>query len=600
MKNFSPSICVVFKVFVLVIFLSIFAPAYAKAAITMDELLEFIQENYGDILSGENTFSTLQRELLAKATPDEQYTKENGEVVPKVNQAYVWCLAKSGDDIWFGTAPNVLCLGLGSYFGITSPCETQSWACRFDGESPNGDWRPPHIYVYNTKTKTLIDKTPVDPRIMQTLGIRSAGTLGNILLLAGPGSNGINLFAFNTETGAYLGSAQLEDYTNIRKWIVANGVLYTAVGSSGGGGKVLRWAGSTKDLFVFEEVGNFLDGSGAELAFHEGRLFVSTWPNVLAGNSLPSYAGLYMSDVIPPGGLTGEHNDSWQKVWQATDYEPDPVTAATYGGGALASFDGYLYWGTMHVPFISAMIHFRQYPYSPMKNPKAARMAILGTHRAISIFRGRNFANGDKKIDLLYGLPKLPVFTPGDDPSPGTWELSDNNMGGALPLWGPPGFGNFFNNYTWSMSVYKNQLFVGTMDWSYLLIDSLEIIAGSIGFTALPDINPDALFNLTNHFFGADLFRFPSSDSFAVPEDINGVGNYTNYGIRNMISDSKALYLGMANPMNLLTDTTDDLPEGGWELIKLTEVPPAAAQQTNGDSDGRRHSRFCRDWTESE
>jgi hypothetical protein len=25
----------------------------------------------------------------------------------------------------------------------------------------------------------------------------------------------------------------------------------------------------------------------------------------------------------------------------------------------------------------------------------------------------------------------------------------------------------------------------------------------------------------------------------------------------------------MANPMNLLTDPSDGLPEGGWELIKL-------------------------------
>ena len=31
------------------------------------------------------------------------------------------------------------------------------------------------------------------------------------------------------------------------------------------------------------------------------------------------------------------------------------------------------------------------------------------------------------------------------------------------------------------------------------------------------------------------------------------------------------LYLGMANPMNLRTDPTDDIPEGGWELISLTK-----------------------------
>ena len=37
-----------------------------------------------------------------------------------------------------------------------------------------------------------------------------------------------------------------------------------------------------------------------------------------------------------------------------------------------------------------------------------------------------------------------------------------------------------------------------------------------------------------------------------------------------MIS-SNALYLGTANPMNLLTDPNDGLPEGGWELIRAAK-----------------------------
>ncbi|MDQ1340547.1 MAG: hypothetical protein QG567_1704, partial [Campylobacterota bacterium] len=28
---------------------------------------------------------------------------------------------------------------------------------------------------------------------------------------------------------------------------------------------------------------------------------------------------------------------------------------------------------------------------------------------------------------------------------------------------------------------------------------------------------------------------------------------------------------GMANPMNLMTDLTDNKPEGGWELIQMDE-----------------------------
>jgi hypothetical protein len=38
-----------------------------------------------------------------------------------------------------------------------------------------------------------------------------------------------------------------------------------------------------------------------------------------------------------------------------------------------------------------------------------------------------------------------------------------------------------------------------------------------------------------------------------------------------MVVDGDGLYIGMANPMNLRTDTTDDVPQGGWELIKLNK-----------------------------
>ena len=69
--------------------------------------------------------------------------------------------------------------------------------------------------------------------------------------------------------------------------------------------------------------------------------------------------------------------------------------------------------------------------------------------------------------------------------------------------------------------------------------------------------------------FGADLFFFPTALCPAIPESLDGAGNYTNYGIRTMVSDDEALYLGTANPMNLLTDPDDEIPEGGWELMKL-------------------------------
>lgn len=45
------------------------------------------------------------------------------------------------------------------------------------------------------------------------------------------------------------------------------------------------------------------------------------------------------------------------------------------------------------------------------------------------------------------------------------------------------------------------------------------------------------------------------------------MGNPSSYGIRTMLSSGDGLYLGMANPMNLLT--APGKPMGGWELIQV-------------------------------
>jgi hypothetical protein len=524
-------------------------------------------------LAGSDLIGPGQSELLAKAPPDECFngigtpstagpTCDQGQ--PKVNQAYVWGLAKSGQTLWFGTAPNVLCLVLGGYLGQTTPMQTPSFVCEF-GQSKYaqppyslpasvGDWRPSRIYSYNLDTKVLVDRTVPDPRLTMTMGLRSAMAIGKVTILAGPGlKSGVNLFAFNTETGAYLGSANLPQYSNIRKWVQVGGAYYTGVRNSTGGGSVLRWKGNgdtLQNLFDFEVVGT-LQSEAAELAEHQGRLFVTTWPETTV--KPVRQASLYMSPVMPAGGLTAADAANWTQVWQASDYEPDPVTAATYGGGALASFGGYLYWGTMHVPFMSALAHLQV--YGQPADETEAIVAILGSNRAITIFRGQNFGQANQKIELAYGMANLPSYTPGTG-----WEIVPNKMG-AAPLFGLSGFGNFYNNYTWTMAVYRDQLFVGTMDWSYLLADTLPYIVEYL--TGQP-------FTVTIPFplgtYGADLWRFAGPQRQAVPVSLFGVGNQANYGIRNMLA-ADALYLGMANPMNLLT--AEGGPKGGWELLKV-------------------------------
>jgi hypothetical protein len=148
----------------------------------------------------------------------------------------------------------------------------------------------------------------------------------------------------------------------------------------------------------------------------------------------------------------------------------------------------------------------------------------------------------------------LPAFNP-LRPALG-WALKPNSMGMA-PLFGPSGFGNIFNNYTWGMQVYRDELYVVTMDWSFV---ASEYLAGG-GFPTPPvPIDPDN--------FGADLWRFPSADEPAVLESQNGFGNFLNYGGRVLLADEAYLYIGSANPMNLRAGADDEF-KGGWELLKF-------------------------------
>ena len=525
--------------------------------------------------------SRLVNTLLAKAQPDECFDGVGvnypagppctGTSVPKTNQGYVWGLASAKDSLWFGTGANVLCLVNGTYLGATSPTLTNAYVCEYGQSSPSrnlgvpagvGDLRTPHIYKYDTKTKVNTDLnssvTGADLiRLKKTVGLRSVGVLGNsTAYLAGPSLEGISIFAFNAKTNAFLGSTTLTQYTNIRKWLPVEGAIYTGVANRTGGGSVLKFKPTPTDPFAFTVVGANIDGEAAELALHKNRIYVSTWPN--AGTGGPSAlhpSSMWISPRVSDDGLTTAQQDSWSKAWSVTQYEADPVTARTYGGGAMFSYQGNLYWGTMHVPFVATLAKWKFYGQADI--PNGAIADALGTFRATSLFRVDDFSKSSPKVDLLYGQSIFPVWDPTSESGIfAHWTLKTGAMG--LPKYGLSGFGNPFNNYTWSMQEYNKQLYVGTMDWSYLLGQSLPASLTTAGLTlgniSLPD---------PSIFYGADLWRFKSGNSPALPQSINGVGNYLNYGVRTMAADSRSLYLGTANPMNLMAN-------GGWELRSAT------------------------------
>lgn len=523
-------------------------------------------------------------ERLAKAEVDECY---EGEGVPstlpvdgtcatgraKTNQAYVWGLTRSGRTIWFGTIANTLCQVLGGFLGIEGTPANDYWVC----EGLRADFRPPHIYSYDldSESLTLRDPPPDPPGVVgpatllrSTIGFRSAGASNGVVFLAGPGFGGINVFAFDGDTGALLGAKNLPEYDDIRTWLEVNGVLYAGVANEdaapdGSFGSILRWTGTKSSdpalLFAFDVVGRS-DNEAANLALHEGRIYTTTWP----GGDMP--IGLYRSPPIPAGGFTADEATRWEKVWSITDYDPDPISAMTTAGGAVASFGGKLYWGTMHVPFVAtqAAVELDEAGAIDLDadgdgelGPSELLATALGTHRTSSLF-----VLEDGVVKVLFGETFLPIYDAAQKRYTIAFDLAHQNRAeNPVPLRGSSGAGNFFNAYTWSMQAYGDALYIGMFDWTQVARVGAEQLLG------LPEVPLTAPDQLLAHLGtklpqeGADLLRLDADGTFTA-ESLTGLGNDTNYGVRTMLTEGDALFVGTANPMNLS-------PKGGWELLRL-------------------------------
>lgn len=504
-------------------------------------------------------------EVLAKAQPDECFygvgsTSNQYPIAGacsgtfKRNAGYIWGMTKFGDNIFFGTGSNVACLVAENYFLVDGAIEDPDYVCEETGSAyPFHDLRTSELYVYSKKDglRQLAIPAEAEPLRQAAVGIRAGGVHpSGIVFLAGPiaKQQGIVMFAFAGQTGDYLGAARLDIGSNIRSFLTtSSGTLYAGVGGTEDGvgtGSVHRWTGDseavyngdTSSLFSFEKVGANLDGEAAQLCEHEGRIFITTWPD---HKDPQSYAGLWMSPPLP---LTSAGASGWKKLWSAGQYDPYPLAAKRYGGGALASYGGYLYWGTMHVPGMN-YYHFTDEGENQPRHQRDKIKLANNVNRAFSLFRGSFFETSRPRIELLYGGTDGGKFKV---PSRLGFFHEKRNLMGLQPLYGDGGINNIYNNYCWSMTIFKNHLYVGTMDYAPL----------SQGF--LLQYPPNAT-------FGFDLFRFDSARRSAVRITSNGMGNENQYGIRTMVADSDTLYIGTAGNSNIL-------PGGGWELIGMKET----------------------------
>ena len=487
---------------------------------------------------------------------------------PKANQSYIWGLTEQSGKLWFGTMANTYC----TLSGVVeaTPKVTPNVVCEY-GESEfarehpgltpsRGDWRPPKIYSWDLASGTLTQQQVTAPLLQTTLGLRGAGSIDNIAFLAGPSLLGTsaNFFAFQADTGKFLGACARTDYNYARDWQVVDGVLYVGLGSPTFG-SVMRWNGTSSsfgpgknfcDQFV--EVGR-VNASVANITKYVGadgldRLAISTVPARGGGGAAaagtPSVAGVWISPPIPPGGLTPDQTNQWTQIWSPLQYDPDPIVSRYgYAGGAIEQYDGWLYWGTLHDQSSAAIQIEQKCPQSfcfgqPANGPEFHALED-GVYRSTSFWRGRNLEDPqNREIQLLYGETQLPVCCS----APKTFGMKPT---GWTPLYGPSGFGNHGNEYTWTLAEFDGHLFIGTYDAS--------IRQG-------PDAKPEV---------GADLWRLDSSDTPAVNENYTGLGDRNNYGIRILqpLDDGSGLIAGMANPFNLA-------PGSGWELRLLKEGSP--------------------------
>jgi hypothetical protein len=530
--------------------------------------------------------------------------------VPKVNGSYVWGMAKSGESLWWGTLANAICTVLKDTIGTQITTQNNAFVCEgaagTGGVPGLGDWRLPEIYRHDLVTGGTVRQALSGAglsALQATTGLRAVGAANDVVLLAGPAHSeeAVYVFAFRGSTGDFLGSTKLTDYYNVRGIAAVADQLYMTVAGNDGNGRILRWTGNLANPLTFATVGIVPDQQAAFSVAHDGYLYVSTWPEVRSAAGV--VPGIYRSPVKLSGdGSLPTSSAAFTRVFGFDDYEPDTITARSYAGGAMASFRGYLYFGTMHFPVGGVFAALRAHQACQATPTCAYNLdiddsgtleaeeilaAFLGTYRATSVFRLRN-----DDVELVYGMPALPRY----DPATRTYlDIVPNNLPEPEPQLGFSGFNDFFNLYSWTMAVHDGQLFVGTFDWIFLLgteqfaSDGFrDAVNAIIDSGVMENIDPDDLAEIRFPliFPGADLYRFDNTRDFARPEAIGGLGNVSNYGIRTMVAD-RDLWLGTANPMNLLAASSLAAPgtaaapqalrptAGGWEFIRLRS-PQAA------------------------
>ena len=139
-------------------------------------------------------------------------------------------------------------------------------------------------------------------------------------------------------------------------------------------------------------------------------------------------------------GVLPQGTTAWKTVWTPQYYEPDLMVSTAYGGGALFQYDGWLYFGTMHVPNKSEAVHescsYRTLCFGEPQTPEEETILYNGTYRYTSVWRAKNL-EARRRYSFFMARRNFPKF----NYRTRTFDMTPN-VRGYVPLYGSSGFGS--------------------------------------------------------------------------------------------------------------------------------------------------------------
>ncbi|MBN1342543.1 MAG: hypothetical protein JXQ73_07675 [Phycisphaerae bacterium] len=539
-------------------------------------------------------------------TQDDFTLIASGGIDTRLN-GYPWAMEQfdgDGDgtpEVYVGTVQNPLCLQVWIGADANSSPPPVRWQCRNDLWTPPNmnaylmaSVSPGHVYrgTYDEPNDAWSWQRVFSPSILQNVGFRGARVFNGALYMLGmtitdgvvwkttDGDNFALASPMGMATGGFgvaggLRGAQVFDG---RLYVANNGIceVYASADpstdpnsweqvcskgfvASGGGTHSASYASGTVESAAAEGITDSslsldvgaLVGYGVVVTSAADPNIVQTRTVVYntADTIVVSYAGSGLPfDPIPQPGdayevsSTDEPDNTgiWQiavfdghlyaacgnptgpQLWKSDDPRPGNwtrVMADGYGNPnaqgimSLRPFGNHLYLGTLTYPPAASM-----------------GMALEGCE----ILR----VDGDDNIELLVGGTRAAGVVGPNEVAP----LSGMDKGFDYPA----------NAYSWYMCEYDGWFYVGTYDYAGQVLDYLEEYAG------YPiEYWPEQYLAGLDEWLGADRLRWGGSDLWRtrdgvnwVPVNLDGFGDWDNYGIRNMMATQWGLIVGTGNAID--------------------------------------------------